>query len=404
MENNLSVNPWMLTINGGSSSIKFAVFEMRKTLQEVFRGSIDRIGGPVSTLQVKGEGLNDELPQEVLALDYLAAVNILIKWLETRHVSRNLNAIAYRIVHGGTKYSKPQKVTKEFMEDFESLMHFASEHTVKEKILLEGFLKKFPELPHFVCFDTAFHADIPQVAKLLPIPRRYESMGLRRYGFHGLSYEFVMDELSRLEGSDLANGRVVLAHLGSGSSLSAVFKGRSIDTSMGFTPCSGVPMATRSGDIDPGLFGYLAHTEGMSSKEFEEMLSYKSGLLGLSERSGDMRDLLCSEASDEKAAEAISLFCYQVKKYIGAFSASLGGLDALVFTGGIGENLPVIRDRICGGLDFLGVILDKDRNALNEGLISSQTSRVIVRVIPTNEEKVLAKTTYCMFNSTKTKE
>jgi acetate kinase len=229
------------------------------------------------------------------------------------------------------------------------------------------------------------------VAQVLPIPRRYEAQGVRRYGFHGLSYAFLMGELARLAGTEAAQGRVVLAHLGNGASLAAVHHGKAIDTSMSFTPTAGVPMSTRTGDLDPGLVWYLARTEHLDAKGFNEMVNFKSGLLGVSETSSDMRDLLAHEKQDVRAAEAVALFCYQVKKWIGAFAAALGGLDTLVFAGGIGENAPVVRARICEGLGFLGIELDEKQNATNEGVISATTSGISVRVIPTDEECTIAK-------------
>ena len=218
----------------------------------------------------------------------------------------------------------------------------------------------------------------------------YEAQGVRRYGFHGLSYAFLIGELARLAGTKAAQGRVILAHLGNGASLAAVHDGKSVDTSMSFTPTAGVPMSTRSGDLDPGLIWYLARTEKMSAKQFNEMVNFQSGLLGVSETSSNMRDLLDCETRDVRAAEAIALFCYQVKKWIGAFAAALGGLDTLVFAGGIGENAPTVRTRICHGLGFLGIELDQKRNVANAGVISSETSRIPVRVIRTDEEWVIA--------------
>ena len=235
---------------------------------------------------------------------------------------------------------------------------------------------------------------LPRVALLLPIPRRYEAQGVRRYGFHGLSYAFLMRELARLAGTEAAQGRVILAHLGNGASLAAVHRGKSVDTSMSFTPKAGVPMSTRTGDLDPGLVWYLACTEHLDAPRdlMRWSIPNDPGLLGVSETSSDMRDLLEREAHDVRAAEAIALFCYQVKKWIGAFAAALGGLDTLVFAAGIGENAPAIRARICDGLGFLGIELDEKRNAANEGMISAETSRVPVRVIRTDEECMIAET------------
>jgi acetate kinase len=232
---------------------------------------------------------------------------------------------------------------------------------------------------------------MPRVAKLLPLPRRFDAKGVRRYGFHGLSYAYLMEELARLGDPAATTGRVILAHLGNGASLAAVRDGRSIDTSMGFTPTAGLVMSTRSGDLDPGLAPYLARTEQITSKQFYEMVNHESGLLGVSETSSDMRDLLAQEPGDVRAAEAVALFCYQARKWIGAFAATLGGLDTLVFSAGIGENCPPIRARLCAGLSFLGIELDEVRNADNAPLISTDAGRVAVRVIHTDEELMIAR-------------
>ncbi len=296
------------------------------------------------------------------------------------------------MVHGGPKYWKPERITAKMIEDLHSLESFDPEHMPEEILLVEAFHRRFPDLPQWACFDTAFHHDLPRVAKILPIPRRFETQGVRRYGFHGLSYEFLVGELGRLAGLEAAQGRVILAHLGNGASLAAVRDGKSIDTSMSFTPTAGVPMSTRSGDLDPGLVWYLARTDGFDAKRFNEMVNFQSGLLGISETSSDMHDLLKAEAKDVRAAEAIALFCYQVKKWIGSFAAALGGLDTLVFAGGIGENAPIVRARICKGLEFLGIELEEKQNSANEGVISSDKSRVAVRVIRTDEEWMIAKT------------
>jgi acetate kinase len=240
------------------------------------------------------------------------------------------------------------------------------------------------------CFDTAFHRTLPRVARLLPIPRRYAAMGVERYGFHGLSYAYLREELVRLDPT-AASGRVILAHLGNGASLAAVRDGKCLDTSMGFTPAAGLVMSTRSGDLDPGLFSFLARRERMTPARFARMINHESGLLGVSEISSDVRDLLAREARDVRAAEAVALFCYQAKKWIGSFAAALGGVDTLVFAGGIGENSPAIRARICDGLGFLGIGLNRQRNATNAPLISPDAGRVKVRVIRTDEELMIAR-------------
>jgi acetate kinase len=384
--------PRILTINGGSSSIKFALFEASDSFQRILEGGIDRVGLPNATLRVKGINPADNFSKPIAATDHTAAVGFLMDWIEQRSQHDVLAAVGHRMVHGGPKYWKPERITAKMIEDLHSLESFDPEHMPEEILLVEAFHRRFPGLPQWACFDTAFHHDLPRVAKMLPIPRRFEAQGVRRYGFHGLSYEFLVGELGRLAGLEAAQGRVILAHLGNGASLTAVRDGKSIDTSMSFTPTAGIPMSTRCGDLDPGLVWYLARTDGFDAKRFNEMVNFKSGLLGISETSSDMHDLLKAEAKDVRAAEAIALFCYQVKKWIGSFAAALGGLDTLVFAGGIGENAPIVRARICGGLEFLGIELEEKQNNSNEGVISSGKSRVAVRVIRTDEEWMIAKT------------
>ncbi len=383
-------DPRILTINGGSSSIKFALFEADDSLRRILGGGIERIGQPEATLRVKGLNQADTFSRLVTAPNHTVAVGALMDWIEERSGRAGLTAVGHRVVNGGPKYSKPQLVTEEMVEELHRLSPFDPEHLPEEILLTEAFHHRFPDLPQVACFDTAFHHDLPRVAQLLPIPRRYEAQGVRRYGFHGLSYSFLMGELGRLAGAQAAQGRVILAHLGNGASLAAVRSGKSIDTSMSFTPTAGVPMSTRSGDLDPGLVWYLARIEKMSAKQFNEMVNFQSGLLGVSETSSDMRDLLDRETRDVRAAEAVALFCYQVKKWIGAFAAALGGLDTLVFAGGIGENAPTVRARICEGLGFLGIELAEKQNAANEGAISVADSGVEVRVIRTDEELMIA--------------
>ncbi len=379
----------ILTINGGSSSIKFALFEAGERLHRALDGSIERIGLPDATFAVKG---SENFSRALAVPNHTVAVNVLMDWLAKRSDRDALTAVGHRVVHGGPKYFEPDRITPEMVEELHHLSPFDPDHMPEEILLTEAFHHRFPDLPQVACFDTAFHHDLPQVARLLPIPRRYEAQGVRRYGFHGLSYAFLVGELARLAGSETAQGRVILAHLGNGASLAAVLDGKSVDTSMSFTPTAGVPMSTRSGDLDPGLVWYLARTENRSAKEFNEMVNFQSGLLGVSETSSDMHDLLEHEAQDVRAAEAVALFCYQVKKWIGAFAAALGGLDTLVFAGGIGENAPAVRARICDGLGFLGIELEEKRNAANEGVISAAAGRVAVRVIYTDEELMIART------------
>jgi acetate kinase len=362
----------LLTVNAGSSSIKFALFEAGVALRRLDKGSIERIG------------LSDGPDQQ-------AAIGQLLQWVAARAGSGSLSAVAHRIVHGGPKYSAPVRLTPAVVSELKALSPFDPEHLPQELQLAEALAQRFPDLPQVACFDTAFHHDMPRVAQLLALPRRYQAQGLRRYGFHGLSYAYLMRELEREAGKAAAQGRVVLAHLGNGASLAAVRAGQSVDTSMGFTPAAGIPMSTRSGDLDPGIVWYLARTEGLDAQRFNQLVNAESGLLGLSETSPDMRDLLAREATDERARDAVALFCYQVRKWIGAFAAALGGLDTLVFAGGIGEHAAPIRARACEGLEFLGVVIDASRNAAHARLISPDTGRVAVRVIPTDEERMMAQ-------------
>ena len=368
------------------------LFEAGDSLRRILEGKIERIGLPEAAFVVKGLNKADNFSRSVTAADHQAAVEMLMDWIEERIRRGELAAVGHRVVHGGPKYSDPQRITTEMVEELHQLQPFDPEHLPEEIQLTEAFHRRFPNLPQVACFDTAFHHDLPRVAQLLPIPRRYEAQGVRRYGFHGLSYAYLMGELARLAGTEAAQGRVILAHLGNGASLAAVHHGKSVDTSMSFTPTAGVPMSTRSGDLDPGLVWYLARAEAITAKKFNEMVNFQSGLLGVSETSSDMRELLEHEAGDVRAAEAVALFCYQVKKWIGAFAAALGGLDTLVFAGGIGENAPIVRARICEGLGFLGIELEERRNAANAGVISTVTSRVPVRVIHTDEEWMIANT------------
>ena len=383
-------NPRILTINGGSSSIKFALFEAGESPRRILAGGIERIGLPDASFRVKGLDQADNFSRPVTASNHTVAVGALMDWLEERGGGDALTGVGHRVVHGGPKYSVPQRITPAMVEELRRLVPFDPDHLPEEILLTEAFHRRFPDLPQVACFDTAFYHDLPRVAQQLPIPRRYEAQGVRRYGFHGLSYEFLIGELARQAGAEAAQGRVILAHLGNGASLAAVRDGKPVDTSMSFTPTAGVPMSTRTGDLDPGLVWYLARTEKMSAKQFNAMVNFESGLLGVSETSSDMRDLLEREAHDVRAAEAVALFCYQVKKWIGSFAAALGGLDTLVFAGGIGENAPRVRARICDGLGFLGIELDEKRNVANASVISSETSRNSVRVIRTDEEWVIA--------------
>jgi acetate kinase len=382
--------PYLLTINGGSSSIKFALFRIGETLARSLHGKIDRIGLPDTRLSFNDQTNNNQGEFALSASNHQSAADALIDWLEAQAGFASITGIGHRVVHG-MKHTEPEPITQELLDELHRLRPYDPDHLPREIELIETFRHRHPQLPQIACFDTAFHTTMPRVARLLPLPRRFEATGVQRYGFHGLSYAYLMEELGRVAGVESARGRVILAHLGNGASLAAVTEVKSIDTSMGFTPTAGLPMSTRSGDLDPGLAPYLARTEQMTPKQFYEMVNHESGLLGISGTSSDMRDLLSRETEDVRAAEAVAMFCYQVKKCIGAYAAALGGVDTVVFAGGIGENAPPVRARSCAGLGFLGLEVDESRNSKNAAVISTDASRVAVRVIKTDEELMIAR-------------
>jgi acetate kinase len=377
-----------LTINGGSSSIKFAVYALADPPTPTLSGEVERIGLPDAALSVKEPG-QAATRQPIDAADHSRAVEHLIAWLEKRVGLKSVAAVGHRIVHGGPNLWQSQLVTPEVLAELKRISPWDPNHLPAEISLIEAFSKQCPDLPQVACFDTAFHHDLPRVARMLPVPRRLEAEGVRRYGFHGLSFTYLLQVLARVAGPEVANGRIILAHLGAGASLAAVHNGQCVDTTMAFTPTAGLVMATRCGDLDPGLLVYLMRSEKMTADQIDDLVNRQSGLLGISETSPDMRDLLARQASDVRAAEAVAIFCYQVKKWIGAYVAALGGLDTLVFSGGIGENAAEVRRRICDSLDCFGIRLDAARNDANSAVISAEGSRAMVRVIRTDEESVI---------------
>jgi acetate kinase len=388
----------LLAVNGGSSSLRFALYANSAALQLVLRGKLDRIGHSNSALVVTDALGQQAAPQSIDAPDHHSAIKLLLDWLDRHHYLQSITAAGHRLVHGMTR-SAPQLITPVLLDELHRIMPFDPEHLPFELELITTLQQRCPALPQVACFDTAFHRSMPMVARQLPIPRRYQAQGVERYGFHGLSYAYLCEQLQRLGESAATHGKLILAHLGNGASMAAIRDGKCIDTSMGFTPASGLMMSTRSGDLDPSLSYYLAQTEGMTTMQFQQMVNHESGLLGVSASSADVRDLLSAEATDSRAAEAIALFCYQAKKCLGSFAAALGGVDALVFAGGIGEHAPVIRERICAELGFLGIHLDATRNAQNALLISTDDTRVRVRVIATDEELMIARLTSRVIDS-----
>lgn len=383
----------VLTLNGGSSSIKFALFGTADPPARTLTGAVSRIGRPDAVLSVGGKG-----EEPFAAPDLPAAADALLDWLDDRVGLTNVAVVGHRVVHGGPHYADPQLVSSELVAEMRRLVPLDPNHLPGEIALIEAVQRRRPDMPQVACFDTAFHHHLPRVAKLLPLPRRYESQGIRRYGFHGLSYTFLMQELTRLDPA-AARGRVILAHLGSGASLAAVRDGKCIDTTMGFTPTGGLVMGTRTGDLDPGLLVYLMRHDGLTADALDELVNARSGMLGISETTADMRDLLSRRETDERAADAVAAFCYSVRKGIGAFAAALGGLDSLVFAGGVGERSAPVRAEICSGLEFLGIGLDAERNAANAAMISADGGQVTVRVVPTDEEAVIASAVWSMIGN-----
>ncbi len=383
------MNDTILTVNAGSSSIKFALFS-RDTLRPLLRGTIDRIGAPGTTILYSDPTTGRQGSRSLEPEDRESAGAFLVGWLDRRRHFAGIRAIGHRVVFG-MNFTEPQPVSPSLLRRLREFIIFDPDHLPGEIGLIETMAAAHPELPQFLCFDTAFHRTLPRVAKLLPIPRRYAAQGVVRYGFHGLSCAFLMEEIERVAGPSAAAGRIILAHLGSGASLTAVRNGESVDTTMGFTPAAGVLMATRPGDLDPGVIAYLLRKERLSPEQCNDLINHECGLLGLSETSGDIRDLLEREGEDVRAAEAIASFCYATRKSIGSLSAALGGLDMLVFSGGIGENAATVRSRICRDLGFLGLELDEEANTMRRSLISSAKSDVAVYVVGTDEELMIAK-------------
>ncbi len=381
-----AAGPVVLTVNGGSSSIKFAAYEAGEEPRRVFGGQVERFGQPGAALSAKGAG-PDVDGQPLAAGDPVAA---LTGWMRDRLGDRAVSAVGHRVVHGGLAAHDHAIVTPALLDGLRAAVPLDPAHLPREIGLVESFGGAFPGVPQAACFDTVFFRDLPAVARTLPIPKRYADAGVRRFGFHGLSYSYLMRELARV-GPAVVGGRVVLAHLGSGASMAAVVGGKPVDTTMSFTPTAGLMMGTRCGDLDPGLITYLLRTEHPTADQLDELLNKQSGLLGVSGTSGDMRDLVARRGTDPDAAMAVEMFCRSAKQHIGAFAAEMGGVDAIVFAGGIGEHSPEARAGICDGLAFLGVELDAAANGRSDAVISR--GRVPVRVIATNEEVTIAAIT-----------
>jgi acetate kinase len=373
-----------LALNAGSSSLKFALFQVANPLTEVARGTLDRRDRGDATLTVVQPGRDRQsLPA---GTGHGAAADAVLRWLDSARLRADVRMVGHRVVHGGLKFTAPALLDDDVLRELRGLVELSPDHLPPEIELIERFRSRLHEAQHVACFDTAFHRDLPRVAQLLPLPRRYDAKGVRRFGFHGLSYAYLVEQLG-------SRGRQVLAHLGNGSSLAAVRDGKCLDTTMAFTPAAGVPMSTRTGDLDPGIGPYLARTEKLGFGDFQRLVNHESGLLGVSETSSDMRELLAREVNDVRAAEAVAMYCYHIAKTIGAYAVVLGGFDTLVFTGGIGEHAAPVRSRICERLAFLGVTLDARANEANAEVISTAASAVGVRVIATDEQLMIARET-----------
>jgi acetate kinase len=375
----------ILCLNRGSSSLKFALYEMGASERLIASGEADRIGldgGRIKLHDAAGTLLKDAPQSAADRHELIGAIFALLDQCQLPHPA----AAGHRVVHGGPRHFAPELITPTLIESLREATPFAPLHLPASIDLIEAVRTRFPELPQVACFDTAFHRSMPEVAARLPMARELWDRGVRRYGFHGISYEYIVDALG-----DAAKGRVIIAHLGNGASLAAVRDGKSIDTTMGFTPTGGLMMGTRSGDLDPGVILYLLNEEGYDAERLERAVDHESGLAGVSGISSDMRAL--ADSKDPLAAIAREMFCYYLRKHIGAMAAALDGLDTLVFTGGIGEHDAGVRMDVCSRLQHLGVEIDRDRNLAHRDPISSQSSRVAVRVIPTNEDLIIARRT-----------
>jgi acetate kinase len=393
----------ILVINCGSSSVKFALYRYSSTgsseelEQGAYSGSVERIGEPGSFFQVAA-GLNGRagVPQPLAVRDHKEALNVLLDRLNEQTGGEVPTGIGHRIVHSGSSYNQPQLITGDLLAALSRLVPLAPLHLPIELAAIDTLADRYPSIPQVACFDTAFHRTMPRVARLYGLPRRFLAAGIERFGFHGLSYEYIMSELTResvASGLLLHQQRLIIAHLGNGASMVAVAGGHSVDTTMGLTPIGGLVMSTRSGDLDPGVLLYLLDSEKMTSAELRQCVEQYGGLLGVSDSSSDMRDLLSEAGRSQHAAEAVELFSYTAKKHLSALVSVLGGLDALIFTGGIGEHSVPVRQAICQGLGYLGIQLDPERNSGGGPVISAAESRVLVRVIPTNEELMIARHT-----------
>jgi acetate kinase len=385
----MSETQTVMCINAGSSSLKFHLYEMGESTDLLARGAVEGIGqgdGRLWFVDWEGTPITDQILPEIRLEQ---AIDQMIAMFSAKNIP-SIEAIGHRMVHGGPNHFEPELVTDKLLDDLRAHVAWAPLHLPASLRAIEAFAERRRRMPQVVCFDTAFHARIPEIARRLPLPRRFYGLGVHKYGFHGLSYEYVLGVLG-----ERAKGRVIMAHLGNGASMSACSGGRPVETTMGMTPLGGFMMGTRTGDLDPGVLLYLTRECGYDDKSLEQLLDGESGLKGVSGETADMEALLqLRAASDAAAGQAVEMFCYQARKTVGALAASMGGLDLLVFTGGIGENAPLVRALICEHLEFLGIRLDPARNAAGLESVSPDDAPCQVLVVPTNEELMIARHTY----------
>ena len=378
--------PSILVINVGSSTLKFALFRVAEGDDPLLRGVLEYSGPRGGEIRITdAEGREDS---RRLSVSRDSATTGLVDYLKATSRFDSIKSVGHRLVHGGPKLREPVRINKEIRALLEDVIPLAPDHLPTELAAIDEVARVAPSLTQVACFDTAFHANLPTVARLFGLPRSLAESGVVRYGFHGLSYEYVTDSLRQ---SGALPRRTIIAHLGSGASVTAILDGVSVDTTMGMTPTGGVVMGTRSGDLDPGVALYLLRSRGFSPADLDEAVNHRGGLLGISGSSSDVRELLRAAARDSRADDAIGTFCYQVRKVIGGYAAALGGIDALVFTAGIGEHSPEIRARICTGCEFLGIEIDPKLNSENASTISTARSKVVVRTVKTNEEAMIAR-------------
>jgi acetate kinase len=386
----MTIPAYILIINAGSSSIKFAAYTDDQHLTLLADGQVERIGTPRAVLTAHARGSAPSTRRSIRANSHAAAASHVLTWIQTAMAGYRLVAAGHRVVFGGSRLIRHQKITAATLKELKRDIPLDPSHLPRDIALIHAVAEKYPTLSQYACFDTAFHHAMPQVAKLLPIPWKYYRRGVQRLGFHGISFEFLISSLARIAPAE-AQGRVVVAHLGSGASLAAVHHGKPINTTMGFTPAGGLVMASRTGDLDPGVLLHLMERENLSPREMEKWITEQCGLRGVSQRTGDIRDLLRARRSDPRAAAALELFCHSARQWIAAMTASMGGVDTLIFSGGIGEHAWQIRREICHKLGFLGIHLDARANRGNHAVISRSGAAVTVRVIATDEQIQMAR-------------